>query len=49
MYLIFKFVNISTQIGLQPIHIAVQYNQEDVVHLLVDDFNVKIDSTSDVI
>ena len=40
---------ISTQIGQQPIHIAVQYNHENVVQMLVDEFNVKLDSTNDVI
>lgn len=50
MHFVLYYTPISTlQIGLQPIHIAVQNNHENVVQMLVDDLNVKLDSTTDVI
>ena len=36
------------QKGLQPIHYAAQEGHEDVVMMLVDDFNVKPDAVNSV-
>lgn len=37
-----------SQNGLQPIHHAAQEGHEEVVRMLVDDFHVKPDATSNV-
>ena len=39
---------VCIQNGLQPIHHAAQEGKEEVVKLLVDKFNVKVTTTSNV-
>ena len=46
-YLLTSHINIL-QKGLQPIHYAAQEGHEDVVMMLVDDFNVKPDAVNSV-